>query len=396
MKAVPVGRLLACAGLLVLLGSPALHALPWVPERDDQVLEELPASSDPVARELRGLRRELARDPGNVAQATRLARSYVELGRATSDPRHYGHAEGVLRPWSRLREPPLEVLLLRATIRQNRHDFAAALADLSQVLARDPRSAPAWLTRAVILQVRGELAAARGACLPLLRLADRLTALTCLANVESLSGRAERSYRLLAEALESAAGAPLPERLWSLTSLAEIAVRLGRSEQAERLFRHALALQPRDAYVLAAYADLLLDEDRPEDVVALLDAETRIDSLLLRLALAEQRVGSTELAAHRAILDARFAASRMRGDSLHAGDEARFALHVLGDRREALRLARANWAVQREPRDARVLLETALAAGDPDAARPVLEMLERTSLEDVQLERLAARWGKRR
>ena len=46
----------------------------------------------------------------------------------------------------------------------------------------------------------------------------------------------------------------------------------------------------------------------------------------------------------------------------------------------ALQLARENWATQREPADARILLEAALAAGDPAAARPVLDWLERTGL----------------
>jgi hypothetical protein len=139
-----------------------------------------------------------------------------------------------------------------------------------------------------------------------------------------------------------------------------------------------------------AYAEFLLDQNDPHRVVDLLEDETRIDGLLLRLALAERQL-SLDADGHIANLQARFRASRLRGDTAHRGEQARLSLHLLGRPRAALRLAAANWAVQREPRDARILLEAAVAAHDAAAARPVLDHLERTSLEDVQLSQLAGR-----
>jgi len=373
------------------LAVPSAEAAPALPERDDVVLEELPAPAAGAARELRDLRAALARDPRNAALAVRLARRYLELGRAESDPRYFGWAEGCLTPWERSEDPPLEVLLLRATLRQSRHAFAEALADLDALLARDPRSAQAWLTRALILQVRGDPASARRSCMPLLRLASGLMAVSCLANAESLAGRAEAAATTLRRALESTPRAATPERVFALTSLAEICTRLDRSDEALRLLSEALALAPRDAYLLAARADLLLDRGRPRDVLALLGDATRIDGLLLRVALAEARLRDPALDGHREELRARFAATRLRGDTLHLGEESRFALALLGDADEALRLAQANFAQQREPRDARALLEAALAAGSAPAAEPALALLRETSLEDARLARLAAR-----
>src|SRR2546422_7884202 len=40
---------------------------------------------------------------------------------------------------------------------------------------------------------------------------------------------------------------------------------------------------------------------------------------------------------------------------------ARFNLYLLGNKEKALALARENWKLQREPRDARILLEAARA-----------------------------------
>ncbi|MGH8579664.1 MAG: hypothetical protein ACREVK_05910 [Gammaproteobacteria bacterium] len=367
-------------------------ATPYLPKDDAAVLEQLPYRvADPRVRELRRLRAEQAREPGNLDLAITLARRSIELGRANWDPRYYGYAQAALRAWWDLPQPPLEVLVLRAILRQNRHDFTGALADLAQVLAVQPRNPQAWLTQAVVLQVQGDYGGALRSCWALLRLAPELTAATCIGSALSLSGQARQGYEFLSQVLQDNPLAGLELRRWSSTTLAEIATRIGRHVDAEQRFKDALALGEADAYLRGSYADFLLDQDRAEEVTAILQNENRVDGLLLRLALAEQRLRSDQLASHVDSLRARFAASRARADTIHQGDEARFTLHLLADPQAALKLALANWETQREPRDARIVLEAALAAGEPAAAKPVLEMLEHTSLEDVRLAALAAR-----
>lgn len=79
----------------------------------------------------------------------------------------------------------------------------------------------------------------------------------------------------------------------------------------------------------------------------------------------------------------------MRGDSSHQGDEARFMLHLLNNPGQALELAQMNWTVQREPRDARILLEAALASGKVKVeAKPTLEFLAQSRLQDARLQAL--------
>ena len=67
------------------------------------------------------------------------------------------------------------------------------------------------------------------------------------------------------------------------------------------------------------------------------------------------------------------------------------ALHLKLDAAAALALAQQNWAEQREPADALILLEAALAAKNAAAAKPVLDWLQQTRLEDVRLRPLATR-----
>jgi hypothetical protein len=54
----------------------------------------------------------------------------------------------------------------------------------------------------------------------------------------------------------------------------------------------------------------------------------------------------------------------------------------------ALGLALANWNIQKEPSDARLVLQAAVAADDPAAAAGVLAFLEKTGLADMRLKPL--------
>ena len=242
----------------------------------------------------------------------------------------------------------------------------------------------------MILEVQGDYQGALRSCLPLLRLHNPLMATGCISSATSLSGQAEKSYQGLRQALENETSPNVQEQLWVLTVLAEIAVRLGRDHDAEQHFNQALSLGLRDTYLLSAYADFLLDQNRPAEVQILLQDDIRPDGLLLRLALAEQQLNAPQLKQHVENLRARFAENRLRSDARHLRLEARFALQLLKEPTQALELARENWAIQREPADARIFLEAALQNENPAEAKPVVDWLKSVRLEDVHLEHLVA------
>src|SRR2546430_1761318 len=168
--------------------------------------------------------------------------------------------------------------------------------------------------------------------------------------------------------------------VWGQTLLGEIAHRHGDSA-AEGHFRAALSAGDKDLYLLGAYCDWLLDQGRAVEVIPLLQNETRIDPLLLRLALAQQALKRPEAAASIETLRARFEASHARGDTVHQRENARLELFLRGDPRSALPYAVANWQVQREPTDLRILAEAAAAANDATALETVRRWLAETGLE---------------
>jgi hypothetical protein len=368
------------------------NAAPYTPTSDDQPLERLPTAGNQNLRELRRLHVELAGRPKDLTLALRVASQDIQMARSESDPRYNGYAEAALRPWWSLPNPPNSVLLLRATLRQATHDFASAREDLSRVIFADRRDVQARLTRATILQVEGKYDEALADCRSLALLAEPLVTTACIAGVSALRGQARFGQQALQAAFDRASSQEsVGIRLWAMTLLAEIEARLGDAVGAEAHFRQALSLGIRDVYLLGAFSDFLLDVGRPADVQTLLKGEVRIDPLLLRLALAERILDAPTLSRHVADLGERFSMSRLRGDFSHRREEARFTLLLLKKPQEALELATANWAVQREPADTRLLLEAALAAGMPSAAAPALEWLAATRLEDDHIPGLAAR-----
>lgn len=365
--------------VVALLGGAGSLAAPRIPVSDAEVLERVPEG----ARQARALKRIQAAFGGPPAQAAHLAQAYVELARATGDPRYVGRAQSVLAPWWELESPPPEVLLLRAVLRQWLHQFGPALLDLDRLITLRPDDGQAWLIRAAVEQVTGDYVAAARSCARVSALLPGLVATTCTASIASLTGGLAEARKALAAALEAEAAPSPAVEAWGRTALAEMALRAGDTPSAERELRRALSSE-RDPYTLAALADLLLDTGRAAEAVELL-RDCTADGLLLRLAEAESAIGAATLPAHLADLRDRFASARARRDSVHVREEARFALRLEHDAARALRMARENWSVQREPADARLLVEAARAAGDPAAAAPVFEFFRHHGIEDAAL-----------
>lgn len=378
-------------GLWLAMASSLASAAPQVPPDDAVVLERLPEKGNPALIQLKRMRGVLAANPQQLEIAAPVARRAIEAARETGDPRFLGQAQAALAPWWSAGDAPAIALVLRATVKQSQHDFAGALADLDLLLKRNPAHGQARLTRATVLTVQGRYADAKRDCAALVGHALPLIVAACSAAPSSLSGDAGSAYSsLTAELSRPAQDAGVRE--WAETLAAEIAWRRGALDDAEAHFREAQALDPRDPYLKAAFADLLLETKRPQEVVALLRDDIRNDSLYLRLALAEQRIPEKagDFAAHRGDLIARFDAARRRGDSLHRREEARFRLEIEHDPAGALKLAQDNWAVQREPADLAILAAAARAAGDAPGLRVVDAWMAATHLEDVRVVALLA------
>lgn len=374
-----------------LSASPAAQARQYVPADGTVVVEQL--KKDALQRQLQSMRKELKADPQNTVLAAKLGRAYIAEARNTGDPRYLGYAQAALAPWWREKSAPTEILVLRATILQSSHQFSAALSDLDAALERDRNEPQAWLTRATIQQVLGRYDDAKISCARLHNLVAEVIASTCINNVASLNGDAGKSYTALLAVLRSSGEIDAGVKTWVLTLLAEIAYRRGDGVAAQDWFKQAMAVDTPDSYLLGAYADYLLDQRRFPEVIALLKDKTRIDSLLLRYAIALKAQKSPSAVEQMRVLEQRFAAATMREDSVHQREHARFELQLKDRPDVALSLAQKNWAVQKEPADLRIFLEAALASNNRAAALPALEWMKKSKLEDHVSQKLALKLG---
>jgi tetratricopeptide (TPR) repeat protein len=334
------------------------------------------------------LRNQLDRDGSSLRIAHQLARAYIEFGRQVGDAHYMGYAEAVLRPWQTQPSPPSEVMIDGATILQYRHQFAEARQQLKKALSGDPNNAQGWLTLATVDMVQGEYESAADECSKVAVTGGLTVGLVCTGNLRSYLGQAEQSMTLLTQIAATASGQPTTFVGWVEGLLAETSERLGDWDQAELHYRKALALTPRDNFLLIAYADFLLDRNRPAEVLPLLQYSVQSDTAFLRLALAKAALRSPDLPLYVWIMEARFEALAQRGDDYFGREQVRFALYLKHSPQAALMLALRNWQVQRAPWDARVFLEAALAAHDPQAAAPVLTFLRQTKLQDPVVESL--------
>ena len=374
------GRLLASASLCLLCAT--ARSAPYVPSNDDAVLAELPAGThygDVAAR-------RLARDRVDVAIP--LAQFYIQQARGSGDLRFLGYAEAALAPWIGRAPANADVLVLQATVLQSRHEFAASLAVLDRALAVRPKHPQALLIRATVLRVLGRYAEASATCEQFAGLVEPRLAALCSESLRGLSGHLQTSYEALAGI--STQGWLNSEKSWLYSELGEMAVRLGENAQAKVWFERDLRLAPTDFYVRAAYADLLLSEGRPAEVLALLNGQDSFEPLLLRIAIAQAELHDPRLTQTRARLRGAFDAELQRGEAIHRREQARFLLEVEGEPKQSLQAALQNWDVQREPDDFLVLLRAAKAAGEPLAAAPAANFVRTLGQDDVRTATLAA------
>ncbi len=376
--------------LLITIPFPTLAATPYTPESDATVVETLPLSW--ADRDMQALRRQqnlLKKNPTNDKIAAFIAKKYIGLARQHDDPRYYGYAESVLSPWNTFKTAPIPIMVLRATVYQHFHHFNAALNELEKTLQIDTRNAQAWLTKASIELVTGQVKKSLNSCTALVGLADALVTTTCISNALSLQGHANKAYTRLNTLYESTRGISTDIEVWVLTSLAEMAQRLGHLQQSESHYKKALVINNNDSYLISSFADYLLLTKKYYAVTRLLKDKTRNNAHLLRLLLAENKLKMPKFNKHKALLSKRYQADEERNSVSHLRDLARYNLLILNDPKNAFRIAALNWQQQKEPGDAYILLQSAIASDSPSGLHLVKNLTD-NKLEDTQFNKLSS------
>ena len=309
-------------------------------------------------------------DPGNLPLAKAAARATINEGRDAGDGRMVGAALGILRPF--LSDPDSQTLYLAATARQYQHDFPGALALLDRALELDPTDVNTRLSRATIHTVLGQFDLALQDC-ALIR-AGQGVGFLCQATALLLTDQAPAVAGRLALMVGQPQLLDPSLKPWAIGLMGEIAQLSGDNAGARKLFAQVLALSPGSQREQLILADLMLQDGMADQVAPLLADAPATDGVLIRRVLAARATGGDDRA-DVAELAKRFQLNLDLGLTAHAREEGQYFLKIAGDPVQALARAQVNWALQHEYDDARLLLDAAVAAGQPAAAQPVRDWM---------------------
>lgn len=397
----PIRQVKYLAALGVSLFSPLLAAQQFIPASADYVVETLPTSIVALSREL-AQNRASAQSADSVSEAElasieQQALAAYRIAVNTQERRAYGHTLALLERWPERQEKSATIHILLASVLQHEHQFKEALSHLDAALIKDPSNAQAWLLRAQINLVIADYDTARDNCNVLITLVQPAVGINCLAQVDGLTGNAQKSLELVENLLKESRDLSRQDYAELFTSAAGFAQRLGKVEDATRYYQTALQISPDQPYVLVHYAQLLLEQSRYHDVIdlfahqehsALPDEQKILYTRALFLSDDPQHIERAEIL--KRSLENSFESAFKRQEGLPNKAYAQFTLYLSNEPALALEAARANWSLQKEPSDTLLL---ALAAQENDA-KAVMTVLSRWvdahHTEDVRLDRVFA------
>lgn len=312
-------------------------------------------------------------EPDNAVLARDAARIMIDEGREQGDSRIVGAAGGILRPF--IASGDTETLYLAAVARQYQHDFDGALTLLDRAIAADPSGINIRLTRATIYTVQGRLDDALADCRSLSNLRPDVGFL-CQSTALILTDQAPVVATRLADILAQPDLLPDSLRTWAIGLQGEIAALQGDDRASLTYFNSLIAADPSVIRERLLAADGWMRLGEPQAAIDVLADAPPVDGVLLRRVLALRELGNTADSDRlEAELARRVTQNLDLGLTSHAREDGLYFLLIANDPAAALERAQVNWALQHEVEDARLLIDAAIAAGQPDAAAPVAEWI---------------------
>ncbi len=244
-----------------------------------------------------------------------------------------------------------EKLLYLAWLAQAEHDFKQASVLLGRLLAEQPGNGQAWLLEAAVAQVVGDIDRYRRACSRVALSISPMASVTCFARQAVSLEERRRAYERLQDLTANTDDVNL--MAWHFSVRAELAWSLGEMAAAERDLRYAIAAVP-SVQRRAALMDLLLQQQRYTDALAVDPAAHAVPAIAVRQVLAKRGLGFPVDLTVRT-MDLRFKEWLDAGDYRHAREIAMFYLDVLPDPELAYDVARRNARLQREAEDMALL-----------------------------------------
>lgn len=361
--------------LLLLISSQIVHAAPFIPADDQQILATLPDNSPPP-RYLSAA--DFVSDTGsNSLEQTSelLERAYLQ-----GDPRALGQARAQL---DQTTDQSIDTLMLQARALQSDHKFAKAKEVLKQILDQEPAHPDALLTLSSLLVIQGQFTEAMSYCQKLDDPALRVYELACEVQIQSMTGEINAAKQTLSGLAAIAPSLDASTARWIYLIQADAALRSQDTTLATQVFD---VMDDQTVPALMARADWLLSIGKYAQVRDLLEAHTDKDALLLRLITAQMKLNDPKAKQNLALMKERIDVWQIRQENAHIREQATYAL-LANQVDSALSLAQKNWQQQRETADIELYATAALRANSQKDIDLIRQFITDTQFEYPALER---------
>jgi tetratricopeptide (TPR) repeat protein len=365
-----------------------------------------PAASDVVAASsvhgqtgrngsLRALDQAWRAQPKNLDASLAYARAVFTLGLTEGDLRWFGSAKAALTPWWQATDLPAEGYFLRGLVKQGFHEFDAGLQDIQQAIAKEPRRAEFWSWRFALHLLLADMTAARQDTEEMARLFDMQEAHVYRAVLLYRTGQAQPAVDLLNTAIRAAYFQDPSSQDWLGFHLGEAHRVAGQSDKAIAVWDKQLKVNPKSHLLRLSLVELLNQQGkyRQAKTIALgnagkLGTSTITDALLMQALLASRGLKDPDEPQLAKQMADRLQSQALRKESLIERPKLIYLIAYGQDPAAGLALSIDNWQLQKEPPDAVLFIQAALAVNQPRAAEPVVQWSEQTGYTDPSLTRL--------
>jgi Tfp pilus assembly protein PilF len=338
---------------------------------------------------LRALDQARRAQPQNLDAALAYGRAVFTLGLDEGDLRWFGSAKAALGPWWQAADLPAEGYFLRGLVKQGFHDFQAGLSDIDRAIAMEPRRAEFWSWRFALHLLLADMASARQDTEEMARRFGAEEADVYRAVLLYRTGQPVPAVQMLLRALRSPNYQDAASQDWLSFHLGEAHRAAGQPDRAMTVWGERLKANARSHLLRLSLAELLNQQGRYRQAKAVAmnqaDMASLTDALLMQALLASRGLKEADETRLASQMDARLKAQALRQESLIERPKLIYQIAYGQDLAAGLALSIENWQLQKEPPDALLFAQAALALGQAHAAAPMVAWAEQTRYTDPQL-----------
>ena len=390
----PVALARTCSIFLVaglsLASTSAFAQHRFLPEASTVVLPSSVHTLMGKSGSLRTLDKAWRANPEDLQIALAYAREVFNLGSSEGDLRWYGSAKAALKPWWQSTDLPADGFFMRGLVKQGFHEFDSGLRDINQAIALDPKHAEYWSWRFSLHLMQANMDAAKQDVHEMHKLFGSEEANIYQAVLLYRTGQPLPALKLLDESIRSASHQDAASQIWIGFHLGEANRVANQPDKTLTLWRRLLQAYPQSHLLRLSLADLLNQKTKYKEAKAVATANSLItsnltDALLMQALIASRGLNATDEASLASQMAARLQTQSLRQESLIERPRLIYQIAYGRDLASGLALSIDNWRLQKEPSDAVLFIQAALALNQAKSAEPVVRWAASTKYSDPQL-----------